>query len=103
MTNKLRGADLAFRAALAIELMANTTETFSWKEFGKRIGVIRDGEAWQPCHRQQLQAVVNFARAISDASADPLPREAFWRIVNAHTGEPGQGIDRGRPTMVLVH
>jgi hypothetical protein len=66
-----------------------------YQQFGRAIGLIADGERWQPWHRQQVEAVLQAAAAIEKqhwgGEDKKIERLEFDRIVT-DTGKPGTGI-----------
>lgn len=72
-----------------------TNGTMRYGEFARAIGLIADGETWQPWHRQQVPEVLRIIAAVerqAGANTGTASLE-FERIVNAE-GEPGAGVVR---------
>ncbi len=82
------------RAAVAvIRALRIADGTMRYSEFASAIGLMSDGDHWQPWHRQQVGDILNLIAATErqagqNTGGDPLQ---FERIVNAH-GEPGAGF-----------
>jgi hypothetical protein len=82
------------RAAVAVlRALRIADRTMRYGEFAAAIGLISDGDHWQPWHRQQIGDILNLIAATErqagqNTGADPLQ---FERIVNQY-GEPGDGV-----------
>ena len=65
----------------------------SYKEFGNAIGLIADGEKWEPWHQQQTRDTLDLVAA-TERKAVNTPTEAleFNRIINYRKGKSGKGI-----------
>lgn len=84
------------RAAVAVlRALKIADRTMRYGEFAKAIGLMADGEDWQPWHRQQIGDILNLIAATERQAGqhtgiDPIQ---FERIVTAQ-GEPGAGFHR---------
>lgn len=82
------------RAAVAVlRALRIADRTMRYGEFARAIGLMADGEDWQPWHRQQVGDTLNLIAAAEkqagqNTGVDPIQ---FERIVNEH-GEPGIGF-----------
>ncbi len=69
--------------------------TMRYKDFGIAIGLIPDGEKWEPWHRQQVADILNIIAATErtvEKASSTAPAE-IDRIVN-ESGEPGTGFEK---------
>jgi hypothetical protein len=67
----------------------------TYKNFGNAIGLISDGETWQPWHQQQTRDVLNLAAATERQAAVTLTEKLdYHRIINARKGKAGKGIEK---------
>jgi hypothetical protein len=76
----------------ALQIMG---KTMRYHEFGAAIGLIADGEKWEPWHRQQVPEILQLIAATERkagtiSGAPPLEYE---RIVN-EKGKPGGGFPK---------
>src|SRR5947209_7685842 len=69
-------------------------QTMRYKQFAIAIGLIADGENWEPWHRQQVADILNIIAATerSAGNSETAPLELV-RIVTA-SGEPGAGFKK---------
>lgn len=82
------------RVAVAVlRALKIADRTMRYGEFARAIGLIADGEDWQPWHRQQVGDILNLIAAAEKQAGQNTDVEPiqFERIVNAH-GEPGVGF-----------
>jgi hypothetical protein len=83
------------RAAVAVlRALRIVDKTMRYSEFAAAIGLISDGDHWQPWHRQQIGDILNLIAATErqagqNTGVNPLQ---FERIVNEHG--PGTGFYR---------
>jgi hypothetical protein len=84
-----RAACIFQGVAVLIALQKSSTK-ITFGGFARAIGLIRGDEGWQPWHRRQVSAILDAIAALEreDGGEPTLP---YHRIVNAATGEPGQG------------
>jgi hypothetical protein len=81
------------RCAVAVLRTLKLAHTkMSCKNLGLTVGLIADGEKWEPWHQQQTRDIVNIAAAVERhaGTTDTEPLE-FGRIINLRSGEPGAG------------
>ena len=82
------------RAGVAVlRALRITDRTMQYGEFARAVGLIADGEAWQPWHRQQVSELLRIIAAVerqARTATGSAPLE-FERIVNSK-GEPGAGV-----------
>ena len=82
------------RAAVAVlRALRIADRTMRYNEFAAAIGLMSDGDHWQPWHQQQLGDLLNLIAATErqagqHTGVDPLQ---FERIVNTQ-GQPGVGF-----------
>jgi hypothetical protein len=64
-----------------------------YSEFATAIGLMSDGESWQPWHRQQIRDILNLVAATERQAGGNTGLEPiqFERIVNQQ-GQPGEGF-----------
>lgn len=82
------------RAAVAVlRALKIADRTMRYGEFAKAIGLMADGEGWQPWHRQQIGDILNLIAAAEKQAGENTGIEPiqFERIVTAQ-GEPGIGF-----------
>jgi hypothetical protein len=84
------------RAAVAVlRALRITGGTMRYGQLANAIGLISDGERWEPWHRQQIRDILNLVAATENQSGpnsglEPLQYE---RIVNK-AGEQGIGFHK---------
>ena len=82
------------RAAISVlRALKIADRTMRYHEFARAIGLIADGEDWQPWYRQQIGDILNLVAAAEkqagqNTGLDPIQ---FERIVTAQR-EPGVGF-----------
>jgi len=82
------------RAAVAvIRALKISNRQMRYGEFARAIGLISDGEGWQPWHRQQVRDILNLVAATQRQAGENESFEQleFERIVN-EDGLPGAGF-----------
>ena len=84
------------RAAVAVlRALKIANSTMRYGEFAKAIGLMADGEDWQPWHRQQIGDILNLIAATERQAGQHTGVDSleFDRIVTAQA-EPGAGFYR---------
>jgi hypothetical protein len=85
------------RAGVAvIRALSLAGAKISYGNFASAIGLISDGDKWQPWHRQQVRDLLDIiavAEKTAGAKTGTQPTK-FDVIVAVSTGEPGAGITK---------
>ena len=91
------------RAAVAVlRALQIANATMSYADFAKAIGLMEGPDArWRPWHRRQITDILYAVSAVEKkAGRRPTMPLDYGRIVNARTGQPGQGL--GKTSKIVV-
>lgn len=85
--------DLARAAVAVLRSLHLTGGTMRYGQLARAIGLIADGDAWQPWHRQQVRDILVLIAATEHQAGKNVGSEQvhFECIVNEH-GQPGTGF-----------
>ncbi len=84
------------RAAVAVlRSLRIADRTMRYGEFASAIGLMLNGESWQPWHRQQTRDILNLVAATEKQAGDNAGGEPlqYERIVG-EDGQPGTGFQK---------
>lgn len=87
-------AVLIERTTLVLKTLRLLNRTMTYGEFSMLVGLRAPEEAWNPMHRKAISQILNCTAAVNTEVHGDLKDEDFALIVNAATGQPGQGINR---------